>query len=87
MQVEPTEDGPARGTRKSRVWLSILHQAALDKEVMRRRAKGEDFDPVTKQRVFMNRSLIIRDLIDLWQDSGMTVAQIREKLEQGRNGR
>lgn len=61
--VEPTRDGPARGMRTTKAFLELEHLAKLDKEVMRRKAHGEDKGPDGK-RINVNRSIVIRDLID-----------------------
>lgn len=48
---------------RSFVWLGIDHKMKLDVEVLRRKAAGENTD-VNGKRINLNRSAIIRDLID-----------------------
>lgn len=61
--VELSKPGRAKALRKTTVFLSPVQMGKLDKEVMRRKAAGEDVDE-DGVRFHMNRSVVIRDLID-----------------------
>jgi hypothetical protein len=71
-------DNPT-GVRKVVGFLTLTHIEALDREVMRRKANREDRGPDGK-KIFVNRQTVIRDLLDVWMDSGLTVDQIRDRL-------
>lgn len=49
--------------RETKVFLSLDNQMALDIEVLRRRSNDEDRGP-DGRRVNMNRSIIVRELIE-----------------------
>jgi hypothetical protein len=61
-QLTPPGQLPPK-LRKTLTWLEPQHIAKLEQEVMRRKAVGENVDG-EGVRINVNRSLIIRELID-----------------------
>jgi hypothetical protein len=59
------EEGlPKSNTKSFKVWLTVDHLYWLDQQVIRRKVEGQDIDESTGRRINVNRSTILRDLID-----------------------
>lgn len=62
-ESEVNSDRPARDVRAVRVWIGNDHIIRLEQEALRRVSKGQDKDK-NGQRINVNRSTIIRELIE-----------------------